>query len=119
MGDRPSFSFNNSRIHDCGTGIRVKGYDLDMSFENSEILRCKTAINLQIPDFDAINAAILKIESNDRDQLRQLLEIISKSTTKRDAIPIYDRFCALAANHTTILQPFIPSLITFINTLNG
>jgi hypothetical protein len=106
-------------IKGCGYGM-VLGKDVDVRAKNVSIEDCGSAIvhgdgAREVNLFKLISENII---SNDRDELIQSLAEFMNSKNKTSALPFYERFVALAANHMTLLGPYLPALTKALSNLS-
>jgi hypothetical protein len=80
-----------------------------------------TIIVNQLEVFDNVKGAIIKskIEQTDKDLILSKLDEMQKSCGRSDFIIRYNEFIQAAANHITIIAPFIPALTKLIGLTTG
>jgi hypothetical protein len=109
---------SGGRISNCGVGILSEG-NADIRTEGLFIDNCGHAVVQREVSTSALVEEIRqRVLSDDRDELIRCVEAMTASTTKPQAMPFYERFMALAANHMTLLAPFFPAIEKILHGLS-
>jgi hypothetical protein len=78
-----------------------------------------TNIAHQVSPFEQIRAALEQgiTDASERTRLQQMLSDLEASTDRESGAKRYEAFIAVAADHITLLAPFLPSLGHWVHNL--
>jgi hypothetical protein len=102
-------SGGNYTINVSGPNSRVNLHSIDQS--RNVVSSGDGNVFAQIAD--VLNRQIS--ETDERTRLLALLETMENNSKKKEFLPSYQAFVAAAANHMTILAPFIPALTSMLS----